>query len=145
MLSTAKRLAGRAFPLLQDYVRIRRGFIGSIGVAPNILRPKTFSEKIQHRKLFERDPRLPLRADKIEVKNFVRRKLGEEWVTPTLWFGELLPDQPSWPLPFVLKASHGSGMNLFVRSEPNWNEISKTCREWLAERYLWFMGWRVAL
>jgi hypothetical protein len=130
-----KKVIGRAFPLLQDYVRLRRGYRGNFGTSPNIFRPKTFSEKIQHRKLFDHDLRLPLRADKIEVKQFVSDRLGRGWVTPTLWHGTQLPDRPAWPVPFVLKASHGSAMNMFVRSEPDWNEIRVRSRKWLAERY----------
>ena len=130
-----KRLAANALPRLRDYIRIRRGYEIQHGYKPNVLRPKTFNEKVQRRKLFDRDPRLPLRADKIEVKQFVSDKLGKDWITPTLWHGTELPDQPMWPIPFVLKASHGSAMNLFVRSEPDWNAIRTTCREWLAERY----------
>src|ERR1700722_13034575 len=138
-----KRLAANALPRLRDYMRIRRGFEGRHGYKPNVLRPKTFNEKVQRRKLFDRDPRLPIRADKIEVKKFVTDKLGKDWITPTLWHGTELPDRPAWPIPFVLKASHGSAMNLFVRSEPDWNEVKATCREWLAERYYghWFGEW----
>lgn len=130
-----KRIAGNALPRLRDYVRLRRGFKGQMGYAPNILFPKTLSEKIQRRKLFDRDPRLPLRADKIAVKDFVREKLGEDWITPTLWYGTLLPPQPDWPIPFVLKASHGSGMNLFVRSADDWKKAHEIARKWLAEPY----------
>jgi hypothetical protein len=65
----------------------------------SVLYPRTHNEKIQRVKIFNRDPRLPQRADKIRVKDFVRDRLGGDWVTPTLWHGEHLPalEQRTWP------------------------------------------------
>jgi hypothetical protein len=109
------------------------------GRSPNIFRASTFSEKIQRRKLFERDPRMPSRADKILVKDFVREKLGDGWTTPTLWFGSELspPVERTWPVPFVVKASHGCEMNRFVRSpaELDWAELEAICREWTDQQH----------
>jgi hypothetical protein len=64
-------------------------------------RPRTFNEKVCHRKLYERDPRMPLLIDKIEVKKFVAERLGAEWIIPTLYAGPALPprNDRSWPLP----------------------------------------------
>jgi TupA-like ATPgrasp len=137
MMKAAKRMVGKALPRLKDYIRIRAGFKGNHGVAPNILFPKTFGEKTQHRKLFDRDPRLPQRADKILVKDFVRAKLGDGWTTPTLWYGTELPSlsERTWPIPFVVKGSHGSGMNVFVRDKPHWASIEPLCQKWTSELY----------
>jgi hypothetical protein len=134
---SAKDLAGRLLPRLRDYSRIRAGYSAVFGAAPNVLFPKTFCEKVQHRKLFERDPRMPERADKISVKDFVESKLGPGWTTPTIWFGPELPDrqQRTWPIPFVIKASHGSTMNVFVRETPDWDSIENLCHKWLNEAY----------
>lgn len=132
-----KRKIGNALPRLRDYRKIRVGFAEQFGSTPNVLFPQTFSEKIQRRKLFDRDPRMPLRADKIAVKDFVSSKLGASWVTPTIWYGDALPGRRDWPMPFVLKGSHGSHMNHFVRSsdEVDWPAIEAMCRKWLGERY----------
>jgi TupA-like ATPgrasp len=125
--------------LVDDYLRVRAAFRECHGRLPNIFRARTFSEKIQRRKLFERDPRMPSRADKILVKDFVREKLGDGWTTPTLWFGSELPPpaERTWPVPFVVKASHGSAMNRFVRSpaELDWAELEAICREWTDQQY----------
>src|SRR5262249_1857974 len=101
--------------------------------------PRTFNHKIVRRMHFERDPRFPLRSDKVLVKDFVAGKLGARWITPTLWHGPALPalSDRTWPLPFVLKASHGSHWNIFVR-EPydlNWAMIEDRCRQWLTQIY----------
>lgn len=105
----------------------------------SVLCPRTHTEKIQRAKIFNRDPRLPQRADKILVKDFVRDRLGSEWVTPTLWHGEHLPslEQRTWPVPFVIKASNGSGWNFFVRqqSDLDWKRIESLTAEWQSRPY----------
>src|SRR6058998_752106 len=89
------------------------------GTLPHLGNPTTFTEKIQYRKLYDRDARLPRLADKVRVKAYVEAKLGEAWVVPTLWHGRRLPpaSERTWPVPFVIKANNGSATNYFVRSE----------------------------
>lgn len=73
--------------------------------------PKTYSEKLQWLKLYDRKPIYTTMVDKYEAKIFIASKVGEEYVIPTLgvWnhFDEIdfdkLPDQ------FVLKCNHDSG------------------------------------
>src|SRR4051812_45799357 len=67
------------------FMRLRR--------LPDLENPKTYSEKIQYRKLYDRDPRMPMLADKILVKEHVRKNLGESWIIPTLWAGSALPQR----------------------------------------------------
>lgn len=139
VVASLKNIVGRAFPRLQDYVRIRRGFTGNIGGPPRIFFPRTFNDKIQRHKLFDRNPRYPDRVDKILVKEFVAKQLGDEWVTPTIWAGPSLPERTSrtWGKPYVVKANHGSVMNCFVRNEMecDWDKIEPLCEKWLGETY----------
>jgi hypothetical protein len=105
----------------------------------NLKKPRLFSEKVQYRKLHDRNPMLPLYADKVTAKDLVAESLGSDWVIPTLWFGTALPprDERNWPLPYVIKANHGCEMNLFVRSaaDQNWDEIESKGNRWLSIRY----------
>ena len=102
---------------------------------PNLDRPRGFNEKVARRKLVDRDPRMPRFSDKILAKEYVARTLGEEWVIPNIWTGRALPPRAerNWPIPYVFKASHGSGWNYFVRSpqEQNWDEMEKLAARWL--------------
>jgi hypothetical protein len=97
--------------------------------------PVTFNEKIQYRKLHDRDPQMTELSDKILAKEYVARVLGPEWIIPTTWYGTALPprSERKWPLPYVLKASHGSGWNLFIRSreDEKWDDIERTTAGWL--------------
>ena len=73
--------------------------------------PKTFNEKLQWLKLYDRRPEYTRMVDKYLAKKYVASIIGEEYIIPTLgvWksFDEIdfdaLPDQ------FVLKCNHGSG------------------------------------
>jgi TupA-like ATPgrasp len=113
---------------------VARPYGGRRMMCRSLLYPRTFNEKVQRLKLLNRDPRLPEREDKILVKEFVGERLGNEWVTPTLWQGEYLPplEQRHWPIPFVIKANNGCGWNVFVRTESdlNWPHIERLVAEW---------------
>jgi len=88
------------------------------GRIPNLLKPRTFNEKIQWMKLFNRDPRLPAYADKIAVKKLVAEKIGDDWIIPTLWSGDDPAQIPFAELmpPYVIKTNQGSGTNFFAHT-----------------------------
>lgn len=127
----APSLSGTRYPLKLALMHLVRN-----GYLPDLGRPRTFNELVQARKLHDRDPLLPLLADKLNVKDIVTQRLGEEWVIPTLWRGKELPEHPQWPLPFVLKSSHGCSQCAFVRSgdEP-WPPIRTKAHAWLRRPY----------
>jgi hypothetical protein len=118
---------------------IRLEFRRRLGRWPNLREPRTFNEKIQYRKLHGEHHRYVQLADKVFVKEHVREILGADWVVPTIWFGKELPapDERTWPVPFVIKASHTSGHNVFVRSEEQkrGREIERICQNWLLFPY----------
>lgn len=103
---------------------------------PDLAAPRTFNELVQARKLNDRDPILPLLGDKVRAKDHVARRIGREWVIPTLWHGKRLPDAPQWPLPFVLKSSHGCCQCAFLRSgSEDWPRIRRKAQRWLRRQY----------
>jgi hypothetical protein len=110
---------------------------------PHLAEPVLFTEWIQHRKLHDRDPRLPRLADKLLVKAEVARVLGPEWVTPTLWHGTALPLSSTWPAPFVVKSRHGSNQTVFVRSpDVDWPALRHRTARWMSARYgVWLDEW----
>lgn len=104
--------------------------------------PMLFTEWVQHRKLHDRDPRLPLLADKVRAKTFVTERLGAEWVTPTLWRGHLLPAEPAWDFPYVVKSRHGCGHTLVVRNVADHAAAVRQSRGWMARGYgAWLDEW----
>ena len=140
MLNRAKRaIANLGVSYLPARYSLACQFRARHGSWPNFRNPRTFSEKIQARKLYDSDPRFATHADKVLAKEIVAAKLGPEWVTPTLWHGKELPpvSARTWSKPYVMKANHGSGWNIFVRSktDEDWDAIESTTKQWMSSRY----------
>jgi hypothetical protein len=98
-------------------------FARAHGQLPDLDRPRSFSEKIQWRKLHERNPLMPDLVDKVKAKQIVAKRFGEKYIIPTLAVYESADalDFSRPPLsqpPYVLKTNHGSGLNIFVRQKP---------------------------
>lgn len=73
--------------------------------------PHTFTEKLQWLKLYNRKPEYTKMVDKYAVKEYVAKKIGEEYIIPTLGVWDKLEDI-DWdllPNQFVLKTTHGGG------------------------------------
>lgn len=73
--------------------------------------PKTFSEKLQWLKLYNRKPEYTQMVDKYEAKKYVANIIGEEYIIPTLGVWDRFEDINFDELPnqFVLKTTHGGG------------------------------------
>jgi hypothetical protein len=118
---------------------LRLQFVRRMGYNPSFRRPRTFSERLQVRKL-RPDMELYARlADKIAVKAHVAELIGAQYLIPTLWSGPALPprEERTWPVPFVLKANHGSGLNHLVRDLAglDWAEMEALAADWLAKPF----------
>lgn len=125
--------------------------------------PKTFAEKIQWLKLYNRKPEYTLMVDKYAVKKYVADIIGEKYIIPTLGVWDK-PEDIDWdalPNEFVLKTTHGGGSGgvvickdkktfdrnkaiLTLRDSMN-SDIYRSLREWpykdvkkrvLAEKYM---------
>ncbi len=73
--------------------------------------PKTYTEKLQWLKLYNRKPEYTTMVDKYAVKEYVAGIIGEEYIIPTLGVWDK-PEQIEWdklPDQFVLKTTHGGG------------------------------------
>ena len=77
----------------------------------NLDNPTTFNEKLQWLKLHDRNPIYTQLVDKYEVKKYVKNKIGEEYIIPTLGVWDRFEDIDFSALPnqFVLKCTHDSG------------------------------------
>ncbi len=101
----------------RNYLKLR--FRASTGMPLELENPKTFSEKIQWLKLYNRNPKYKQMVDKIAVKDFVSGIIGEEYIIPTLAVYEKVEDIDITLLPdrFVLKCSHDSGGIVICRDK----------------------------
>ena len=103
--------------------------------------PKTYNEKLQWLKIYNRDPLYNTFVDKYLVKEYVAKKIGEQYIIPLLgkWnsFDEIdfdkLPDQ------FVLKCNHDCGGIVICRDKSSFDKVAakKKLEEHLKENYYW--------
>ncbi len=123
--------------------RIGLCYLWRHGRLPNLAAPELFTELVQDSKLHNRDGRMPLCSDKVLAKDWVADRIGGHWIIPTLWQGEMLPEESAWPTPFVVKARHGCNNNAFVLTgQESWEDIKRRSRRWMAHTYgKWLDEW----
>ena len=145
-----------AFPKLtvdrQGYMSIITGptfkqwISRATGYEINYLIPKTYNEKINHKKLFDRNPLLPLTADKYRAREWVADQLGTDAVLKPLLYVTDNPDDIPWedlPADFVVKPNHLSGAYRIIRDgNIDRDDILTACKNWLSRQYAPFsMEW----
>ena len=82
-----------------------------MGKPLNLNDPQTFTEKIQWLKLYNRKPEHTTMVDKNAVKDYVAKRIGEEYIIPTIgvWNRPEDIDFSTLPERFILKTTHGGG------------------------------------
>ena len=65
-------------------------------------KPKTFNEKIQFRKLYDKNPLYSICADKYRVREYVKNKIGEEYLIPLYLVTDKLTEEQWDKLQIVL-------------------------------------------
>ncbi len=110
-----KRLAGfllrKTARLWSDKLFLQLKFRLLMGKKLDLKNPKTFNEKLQWLKLYNRRPEYTMMVDKYAVKQYIANKIGEQYVIPTLgvWNSVESIEWDSLPNQFVLKTTHGGG------------------------------------
>ncbi len=116
-----------------------RRHVEVFGRRPRLLFLRTHSERVHRTKVFRRDSRLPILADKIEAKAYIAERVGPEYVVPTLYAGDALPPRKerTWARPFFVKASHGSGWQVRVPDDgpTRWAKVERNVDTWLSTTY----------
>ena len=81
--------------------------------------PRTFNEKIQWLKIYDRNPLYTLLVDKYRVKEWVSETIGPQYVIPLLAKYDSAKDIDLEKLPdqFVLKCNHDSGSVIICRNK----------------------------
>lgn len=107
----------------------------------NLSNPKTFNEKIQWLKLYDRNNLYNIMVDKYEVKKYVADIIGSDYIIPTLGVYEkfneinfdILPNQ------FVIKCTHDSCGLVIVKNKDKMNidEIKKKINKCLKNNYFY--------
>lgn len=111
------------------------------GYSPNINSPTTFSEKLLYRKL-QQENWLEDQAngvDKYVVRAHIAKTVGEHHLIPLLGYlqSEDDFDYERFKPPIILKATHGSGWNLIIRSMDDYplEDVKALIKSWLSCNY----------
>lgn len=131
----------RVFRLVPDKVFIKVKHYIKTQERINLKDPKTFNEKIQWLKLHDRNPEYTQLVDKIAVRDFVIKKIGQQYLIPALGTYESFEDIDFDALPeqFVLKANHTSG-DVYVckdKSKIDYTALKKEIDQWKTKNYYW--------
>ena len=127
--------------ILPDEVFICLEYYRFFGHFPDLKNPKTFNEKLQWLKLYDRKPEYTQMVDKYEAKRYVAERIGEEYIIPTygVWntFDEI--DFDSLPNQFVLKCTHDCGGLVICKdkSQLNLQATRKKLEKCLKRNYYW--------
>ena len=97
---------------LSDKTYLSIMYRAKLGKKLDLTAPKTFNEKMQWMKLYDRNPIYSSMVDKYEVKQIVAAQIGHEHIVPVIggpWQSVDEIDFDSLPSQFVLKTTHDCG------------------------------------
>ena len=109
------------------------------GRIADVRHPKTFNEHVLYRKIFADESGLAVYTDKYTVRDYVRGRVGEEYLVKNygVWSGVEEINFQELPDSFMLKATHGSGWNVVVKDkdQADWSAIKNKLRSALKSNY----------
>ena len=133
-----------------------------IGYYPNLKNPQSYNEKILWKKIYDRNPLLPIVSDKYRVREYLKDVLGQKQaqkITVPLLYVTDKPDSiafDSLAEEYVIKPNHASGMIILAENiekqkrytivdgkktailfdcKAAREEIVKVCKKWLSTPY----------
>ena len=135
----------RYYMIKHKYIELlKRDFKSCVGYELNLDNPKSFNEKLQWLKCYYRDPLMEICADKIAVRNFVKKSIGEKYLTPIYGIYNTPEEIDFNKLPdsFVLKTNHASGQVIICKNKININKnkIKYQLKKWLTTNYYYLSG-----
>jgi len=127
--------------LISDEKAVKRYYKRLTGKKIDLLHPKTFCEKLNWYKLFNKNPLMAKCADKVDVRDYVRSKGYADTLNELYGVYGKVSEINTDALPdcFVLKAAHGSHMNYIVRDKSSfeWKKAKRVMRSWLHQDIYW--------
>ena len=122
------------FNFMPDEEFLRKKYKHQLHKELNLENPKDFNEKLQWLKLYNRNPEYPQMVDKVTVKDYIAKRIGEEHIIPTIGVYDKYEDIDFSKLPdqFVIKCTHDSA-STFVCSDKNTFDFKKA-KKWIKMR-----------
>ncbi len=119
--------------ILPDKIYIKKLYKKRTGQKLNLRTPKTFNEKQNWLKLYDRRPEYTVMVDKYKAREYIAEKMGNQYLVPLLgvWDSPDEIDFDSLPDEFVLKCNHDNGV--IICRDKSRLDVEKTKKE-LADR-----------
>ena len=124
---------------------IKKLFKANTGYELNLDAPRTFNEKMQWLKLYDHRPEYTVMVDKYLARQYIRERLGEEYLIPLIgvWDNPDEIDFDKLPDQFVLKCNHTSGSGLSIcRNKAEYDEKEERKELWSAFRTDYYSRYR---
>ena len=128
------------YDAMEDEAFLKRKFRVTMGRELDLKNPKTFNEKLQWLKLYDRRPEYTVLVDKYLVREYIAKELGEEYLIPLVgaWNSPDEIDFDALPDKFVLKCNHNSGVGMYIckdKSKMDVEAVKAELRRGLAQDY----------
>jgi len=130
------------FKWVPDRIYLKLIYRGETGKTLKLNNPKTFNEKLQWLKLYDRRTEYSTYVDKYEVRSYIAETIGDQYLIPLLGVYNDV-DEIDWdklPNQFVLKCTHGSNSNIICPDKSKLDiESSKSqLKKWMKKNWYWF-------
>ena len=126
---------------IPDKLYLKLAFKAEMGYPLNLEHPKTYNEKMQWLKIYDRKPEYILYADKYLVRDYIANKIGSKYLVPLIGVYKSSSEIPwdSLPAQFVLKCNHASGTNIICtdKSKLDYSAVSEQLDRWLRYNAYW--------
>lgn len=125
----------KSFSFLNDKTYLKIAYFLKFKEILNLENPITLNEKIQWIKLNDRRKEYNQLVDKLTVKKYVKEKIGEEYIIPTLrkWDNISEINFDELPQSFVLKCNHDSGGVIVCKNK---NKLDKEKTKKILEKHM---------
>lgn len=134
-----RRIGFRLFRRWMDEVTYSNWMLARWLGEGDVRKPQTFNEKLHWLRIHYRNKLLWAVADKWAVRVYVQERIGERYLNQVyrVWDDPDEVDLSVLPVQYVLKCSHGSGMNILVRDRNvlDGKEAIDKLRAWFAMDY----------
>jgi len=135
----AEKTFSRVNLTIPDRKFVELTFVDAHGYIPDLDTPRTFNEKLAWTKLHRCQPIYSELADKSRCKDWVRERLGPEFVIDSIAEYDSVDeiDFTTLPASFIIKPNHGSGWTVIVRdkSTADLTAIRNQLHSWMTRSY----------
>lgn len=137
----------------KDYPQyLKKLYEYNLGKKLNLKNPKSFNEKIQWLKLYNTTPLKTKLTDKVLVRDWIKEKIGAEYLKPVLQICSKFDDINFDKLPnsFIIKANHGCkwhykimDQKAFLKNKNLVNYIKRRFDGWMNQTFFPWAGFEM--